>query len=264
MSDKLLEVDDVSIMFGGVHALEGVSLSLRPGERIAVIGPNGAGKTTLVNCIAGTLSPTSGEIRRCGVSTARKSAVERARQGMGRTFQNLEMFASMSVLDNVLAAIDGEKSLLAGWLTIKGRRQARQRAYESLEMFGIQEYADSTAGSLPYGIRKLVELSRVFVRRPDLLLLDEPVAGLSDTESFLDALDGALTEIGSAVLLIEHDMSTVRRLCPEVCVFDSGRVIAQGSFAEVSRDRRVIEAYLGLGRANGAAPAAPTPTRHGG
>ena len=241
MTEQALDVRNASISFGGIHALSDVSLHVDNGARVGLIGPNGAGKTTLINCIAGGLSPDTGEVDLFGEPIAGLSAPARADRGIGRTFQNLELFDSMTVLDNVMTALDRP---------VRGRgrvvaRQRRERAHSALAAFGIDRYSQSQAGSLPYGVRKLVELSRAFVREPRFLLLDEPVAGLSETEAFLGALVEGLDELGCGTLLIEHDMPTVKELCEHVYVLDTGSVIAEGTFAQVAADPRVISAYLG-------------------
>jgi branched-chain amino acid transport system ATP-binding protein len=241
MGESALDVRNASISFGGIHALRDVSLSVGDRSRIGLIGPNGAGKTTLVNCIAGGLTPDTGEVTLFGDSISRLSGPARARQGVGRTFQNLELFDSMSVLDNVMTALDRP-------IRREGRsagRTRRDRARAAMATFGVDRYAHVEAGSLPYGVRKLVELSRAFVREPRFLLLDEPVAGLSEPEAFLGVLVEGLDRLGCGVLLIEHDMPTVRELCERVYVLDSGAVIAEGTFAEVAADPRVVAAYLG-------------------
>lgn len=241
MGEQALSVKNASISFGGIHALENVSLQVENGTRVGLIGPNGAGKTTLINCIAGGLAPDSGEVHLFGEPISRLSAPARATRGIGRTFQNLELFDSMSVLDNVMTALD--RPLRHGGRT--AARQRRDRARTAMATFGIEQYAPVAAGSLPYGVRKLVELSRAFVREPRFLLLDEPVAGLSETEAFLGVLVEGLDRLGCGVLLIEHDMPTVRELCERVYVLDTGAVIAEGTFAEVAADPRVVAAYLG-------------------
>jgi ABC-type branched-subunit amino acid transport system ATPase component len=241
MTESALDVENASISFGGIDALRNVTLRVDSGTRIGLIGPNGAGKTTLVNCIAGGLTPDSGEVTLFGESISRLSGPARARRGVGRTFQNLELFDSMSVLDNVMTALD--RPLQRGGRT--AARSRRDRARSAMSTFGVDRYAHVEAGSLPYGVRKLVELSRAFVREPRFLLLDEPVAGLSEPEVFLGVLVEGLDRLGCGVLLIEHDMPTVRELCERVYVLDSGAIIAEGTFAEVAADPRVIAAYLG-------------------
>jgi len=244
-STTSIDVNNISVSFGGVHALRNVSLSVPLGARVGLIGPNGAGKTTLINCIAGGLTPDSGDVVVLGRSLQRLSAAQRARRGIARTFQNLELFASMTVSENVLTALDAEFSTLD--LVRQGRtfRLRRERVLAALEMFEIGHYANTLAGALPYGVRKLVELSRAFAREPRFLLLDEPVAGLSDSAAFLDVLTRGIDRLGCGVLLIEHDMPTVRELCSSVYVLDAGEIIAHGTYEEVSSDRRVVDAYLG-------------------
>ena len=246
MTDALLEVEHVFVTFGGVHAVDDFSLSLPLGGRIAVIGPNGAGKSTLVKSIAGDLVPDAGDVRFEGRSVRRLSAPRRARLGIGRTFQNLELFLSMSVLDNVLTAMDSEATLFGSLHNVRRGANRKKRALDALSLFDIDRYADMLTSALPYGVRKLVELSQVLVTEPRLLLLDEPVAGLHDSKEFVASLVEALDRRECGVLLIEHDMPTVQAICDSVYVLDSGQTIAQGSYAEVSMDARVIEAYLGV------------------
>jgi ABC-type branched-subunit amino acid transport system ATPase component len=243
--DALLEIEDVSVSFGGVQAVKGFHLALPSHSRMAIIGPNGAGKSTVINLIAGAAWPDRGDIRLDGRSMRRVSAHGRARRGIARTFQNLELFLSMSVLDNVLAALDSEARLFGSRSAPRRPLARRARARAALALFEIEGYADAPAGVLPYGVRKLVELSRALVTEPRLLLLDEPVAGLDDTDEFVAMLVHALDQRDSSVLLVEHDMPTVRTLSERVHVLDSGELIAEGSYEEVSRHPRVIEAYLG-------------------
>jgi ABC-type branched-subunit amino acid transport system ATPase component len=244
MSEPLISARNVSRNFGGVKAVQDVSLDIQPGQRVGFIGPNGAGKSTFVNCLAGGLPPSGGDVLVDGKSILRLSSQGRSRLGIARTFQNLELFLSMTAFENVLVAIDGT-SRIGSSLRPGHARRARARAMEALAMLGIEGYADIPTGALPYGIRKLVELSRAFVTEPRLLLLDEPVAGLSDTEEFLDVLSEGIDQLGCGVLLVEHDMSAVRRLCEVVHVLEGGRLIASGSYEEIARDPHVIEAYLG-------------------
>ncbi|MFF1553002.1 ABC transporter ATP-binding protein [Rhodococcus erythropolis] len=244
MNQPLLKVDNVSRSFGGVTAVNEVSLSVAAGQRVAVIGPNGAGKSTLAGCVAGSTSVSSGSVFYEGRDINRMSAQARSRRGISRTFQNLELFVSMTALDNVLLAVDA----ISGWgssIHPARARAKRDRAMDALGALGISKYAETKTGSMPYGIRKLVELSRAFVTEPKLLLLDEPVAGLTDTETFLDVLHEGLDQLQCSVMLIEHDMATVQRLCQHVYVLDSGRLIASGTYEQVAKDPRVVEAYLG-------------------
>lgn len=245
MSETLLELREINVTFGGVRAVQDFSLEVGRGERVALIGPNGAGKSTVVKCIAGELQPQSGDVRFEGRSIIGLAATARSRRGIGRTFQNLEMFLSMTVLDNVVTALDSETSLLGSARRLGRGADRRARAMEALALFGIDGYAAVVTAELPYGVRKLVELSRALVREPRLLVLDEPVAGLAETSEFVKTLAAVLRQRQTAVLLVEHDMPTVQFVCDRVLVLDAGKLIAQGSYAEVSTDPTVIEAYLG-------------------
>jgi ABC-type branched-subunit amino acid transport system ATPase component len=241
--EALLEVDSVGQTFGGVHALRNFSLTLPPAGRVAVIGPNGAGKSTLMNIIAGASRPDNGDVRLAGRSVRRLPSHARARRGIARTFQNLELFLSMSALDNVLTALDSESR---SWSLGKTNgTNHRQRARRALARLDIEDYANTPAGALPYGVRKLVELSRALVTEPRVLLLDEPVAGLSHATAFVELLMQALANLDSAAVLVEHDMATVRTFSNHVHVLDSGEEIAQGSYEEIARNPKVVEAYLG-------------------
>jgi ABC-type branched-subunit amino acid transport system ATPase component len=241
----LLELEDVTVSFGGVRAVQQFSLTLPAGDRVAIIGPNGAGKSTIVNLIAGTITPDGGEIRFGGHNVRRRPVHARAKLGIARTFQNLELFQSMSVLENVVVALDSEARAGAPWLVSRHRLARRQRAVEALRLFGIERYADVRAGSLPYGVRKLVELSRALVTEPRLLILDEPVAGVDDHAQFVSVLGQALDQRDVTLLLVEHDMPTVQLLSRYVHVLDAGATIAHGTFDQVTADPLVIEAYLG-------------------
>ena len=244
MTEPIISARNVSRHFGGVKAVQDVSLDIRAGQRVGFIGPNGAGKSTFVNCLAGGLPPSSGDVLVDGRSITRLSSQARSRLGIARTFQNLELFLSMTAFENVLVAIDGTTNRRSA-LRPGRARDARVKAMDGLAMLGIEAYADVPTGALPYGVRKLVELSRAFVTEPRVLLLDEPVAGLSDTDEFLDVLSAGIDRLGCGVLLVEHDMPTVRRLCEVVHVLEGGRLIASGTYEEVARDPHVIDAYLG-------------------
>jgi branched-chain amino acid transport system ATP-binding protein len=239
----LLEIDDLVIRFAGNAAVDGVSLAVREQQRIALIGPNGAGKSTLVNCISGYVTPAEGSVRFRGQDLHRVAPHRRARMGIARTFQNLELFPSMTVLDNVVTALDA-----AGGRRSPGAARAkREQARETLDRFDIADHAETVVSTLPYGLRKLVELSRALVGEPSLVVLDEPAAGLDTGEKaqVAEALRGVLDRQACAVLLIEHDMPTVQALCDHVHVLDAGTQIAEGSFAQIASDPAVIEAYLG-------------------
>jgi branched-chain amino acid transport system ATP-binding protein len=241
----VLEVVQMAVRFGGVQAVDAVDLALKPGSRVGVIGPNGAGKSTLLNCISGYTRPDRGDVRLGGESVRRLPPHVRARRGMARTFQNLALFESMSVYDNVRTALDRSPIRRLSYRR-PAHRPARQAAVlDILSLFEIESYAQVRADALPYGVRKLVELGRAMVCEPQLLLLDEPVAGVNDKAAFIEILIRALDERETTVLLIEHHMPTVAAVCEFVHVMDSGKVIARGGYHEIARNPDVLEAYLG-------------------
>lgn len=233
----LLEIRAVMVRFGGVMAVAGVDLDAEAGRVTGLIGPNGAGKTTLFNVVSGIQDPTAGAVFLDGVDLARSGPHRRAKLGMARTFQRLELFSSLTVHDNVLVAAE-----------IAGQPHAGRMATELLERIGITALADTEAGDLPTGSARLVEVARALAIGPKVLLLDEPASGLDEQETV--ELGGLLRELaasGLAVVLVEHDMSLVMDVCDVVYVLDLGRVIARGTPAEVQGHPAVIEAYLGVG-----------------
>jgi branched-chain amino acid transport system ATP-binding protein len=236
----LLEVDDVVVRFGGVTAVDGASFAAEAGKVTGLIGPNGAGKTTCFNVINGLQRPTSGRVRFDGRDITRLPVHRRARRGMGRTFQRLEAFGSLSVRDNVRAALDIHRGVSAVLRSGAGDVDAL------LERVGIADSAHERADSIPTGTARLLELARCLATRPRLLLLDEPSSGLdeAETDAFGELLAGLATE-GKSVLMVEHDMDLVMAVCDEIHVLDFGKVIASGSPVEIRGDRRVQEAYLG-------------------
>lgn len=240
-SDVVLRVQDVSVRFGGVTAVDGLTLSATAGEVTGLIGPNGAGKTTSFNVITGLEKPTSGQVHLGGIDVSGLAPYRRARLGMARTFQRLEVFGSLTARGNILAAAEFHQ----GWA--KHAEDPEAVTEEILDLVGIRSYANDPAESLPTGLARLVELGRALATRPRLLLLDEPGSGLNTEES--DALGALLLRLaadGMAILLVEHDVELVMRVCASIQVLDFGRPIAHGTPAEIQANPDVQQAYLGV------------------
>ncbi|MCZ7526529.1 MAG: ABC transporter ATP-binding protein [Acidimicrobiia bacterium] len=229
MTGPILEVEVVTMRFGGVVALHEVSLEVRPGTVTGVIGPNGAGKTTLFDVVTGFLRPTSGHVRYRGRDVTRLSPHRRAGLGLRRTFQGAELFDDLSVRENIAVARSGSTPV-----------------DDLLERFGLDPWASDLAESLPAGIRRRVGLVQALAGEPGALLLDEPAAGLDEAETSVLADElRVLAGEGLTVLIIDHDMSLMGRVCSELHVLDFGELIARGAPEEVLRDSKVLEAYLG-------------------
>ena len=245
----LFAVEGVSVRFGGVRALEDVSLEVAPHEVLGVIGPNGAGKTTLFNVVCGFVTPAEGELRLRGETIPGLRPHQLAGHGIARTLQGLGLFERMTVLDNVMVGADrlARAGFVRSLLGLGHRDDARlaAKAREVLGELGIESYATRYPGSLPYPIRKKVALARALVAEPELLLLDEPASGLSAEEmSELGEIITGLTE-RTAVMLVEHHMDLVMSVCHRITVLDFGRVIAAGAPDEIRNDPAVLAAYLG-------------------
>lgn len=246
-----LAVRGVTVDFGGLRALDNVSLGLGPGQIVSLIGPNGAGKTTLFNVISGFQMPSTGDVELDGRPLGTLSAVERARRGMQRTFQRIELFDELTALENLLVTreLSRRRSLLAGILTGPGAdRGAVSDAQEVLAYLGLLDLADLPAAELSTGQRRLLELGRVLVTEASLVLLDEPSSGLDrvETARFNEIVLGVrAANPDAAVLLVEHDMSVALGIADYVYVLDFGQLIAQGTPSEIRRDERVRVAYLG-------------------
>jgi branched-chain amino acid transport system ATP-binding protein len=254
MTGPILEVSEVSIRFGGVAALSGVSFAVSPGEFFAIIGPNGAGKSTLFNCMSGLFKPT-GSIRLNGTELVGRKPWQIAQLGMGRTFQNLGLFDSLSVIDNLMVGrhVRIRGGVLDGALRVgparRAERAARLRCHAIIDLLDLAAYCHEDVATLPYGIRKRVELGKALAMDPTVLLLDEPVGGMNreETEHLVHYITTAQDELDLTIVLIEHDVSMVMDVADRVLALDFGKVIGLGLPDEIRHNPAVIEAYLGVG-----------------
>lgn len=249
----LLEVKELGIDFGGLRALTDVDLTIEAGEIVGLIGPNGAGKTTVFNLLTGVYTPTRGAIRFGGKSIIGKKPYQITRTGIARTFQNIRLFKEMSVLDNIRVAINHTMRypVISSFLRLPGywkeEKAAEERARELLGVFGMEAMADQMAANLPYGMQRKLEILRALAAEPQLLLLDEPAAGMNPTETheLMEVIRSIRERFQVAILLIEHDMSLVMNVCERLYVLDYGQLIASGTPDDVRRNEKVITAYLG-------------------
>ncbi|HYS18232.1 MAG TPA: ABC transporter ATP-binding protein [Candidatus Binatia bacterium] len=249
----MLGVEDLSISFGGLHALSGLSFEVADREIFALIGPNGAGKSTVFNVITGLYRPTRGRVTFGGEDLLALAPHQIARRGVARTFQNTEVFGQLTALDNVLigrhahlrtGVIRAALGLPAVW---REEARARESARALLARFGLEDAAETEAGSLPLGVQKRLEIARALASEPRLLLLDEPAGGLNPTETqtLMEVIRRLRDDGGLAIVVVEHDMELVMGISDRVAVLDHGRKIAEGKPREIATDAGVIEAYLG-------------------
>ena len=252
----LLEIDHISKIFGGLKAVNDVSFDVNEGEIVSMIGPNGAGKTTAFNCVTGLYPVTEGDVRFNGKSLVDRPPHWITKQGIARTFQNIRLFSYMTAVDNVMV---GEHCRMhakvwdAIFTTPKARseeREVEQRALDALKRLGLENFAGAYARNLPYGLQRRLEIARALASSPQLLLLDEPAAGLNPNEKReLMALISSLRDQGLTIFLIEHDMRVVMEISDRIVVLDQGEKVAEGKPQDVRNNARVIEAYLGTGAA---------------
>ena len=249
----MLEVNHLSIQFGGLRAVDSFHVNIEKGELYGLIGPNGAGKTTIFNLLTGVYKPNEGIIKLDGQDITGKSTIEINKAGIARTFQNIRLFKDMPVLDNVKVGLHNHHpySTLTGILRLpkyfKVEKEMNERAMEILKVFDLDKEADQLAGNLPYGKQRKLEIARALATDPKLLLLDEPAAGMNpnETQELMDTIRFVREHFHMTILLIEHDMKLVSGICERLTVLNFGQVLAQGETSSVLKDPAVITAYLG-------------------
>ena len=249
----MLEVTSLGISFGGLRAVDELSMKIEKGGLVGLIGPNGAGKTTVFNMLTGVYRPTDGGIRLDGQNLIGKKPHEICKMGVARTFQNIRLFSELSVLDNVKTGLHNQitysfaESMFHLGSYRKKEKQMDEKAMELLSVFGLESVAEYRAANLPYGKQRKLEIARALATEPKLLLLDEPAAGMNpnETAELMDTIRFVRDHFDMTVLLIEHDMKLVSGICEKLTVLNFGQVLTQGETSEVLNDKRVVTAYLG-------------------
>ena len=250
---SLLEVKNLTIVFGGLHAVDDFNLRIEKGQLYGLIGPNGAGKTTVFNMLTGVYKPTSGSITLDGENITGKSTIQINKKGVARTFQNIRLFHNMSVLDNVKIGLNNQKKYSVAEAILRlpryfiEEKEMDEKAISLLSVFGLENEKDLLASNLPYGKQRKLEIARALATNPKLLLLDEPAAGMNpnETAELMETIRFVREQFDMTILLIEHDMKLVSGICEEVTVLNFGKELAHGETSMVLNNPEVVKAYLG-------------------
>ncbi len=251
VKENVLQMENIVMQFGGVRAIDGLSLEVNRGEIVALIGPNGAGKTTAFNCITGIYTPTSGSVKFDGRDLRGNAPDAITKLGIARTFQNIRLFSNLTVFDNVLIAVHlrAKDNVFSATLRLNRKEEERMRAEteQLLQEQGLYAYKDDIASSLPYGLQRRLEIARALATKPELLLLDEPAAGMNpqETQELTDFIVKIRDQYHLSIFMIEHHMDLVMQISERIYVLNFGRLIAHGTPEEIQNNQEVIDAYLG-------------------